>query len=100
MSRWAASRISLEAHLASLRTQLYTFRMSITELLPAVHSLPDPDKLQLIRILAEDLTGNTQSPLDHLTGSISVWTPHRAFDAADALLAALQTDDQRLTAHA
>ena len=57
--------------------------MSISELLPAVHSLPDSDKLQLIRILAEDLTGN-----------LPVWTPPNAFAAADTLLLALQTDDR------
>ena len=74
--------------------------MSISELLPAVHSLPDADKLQLIRILAEDLTGIGPSPLDDVTGSLPVWTPHGAFDAADTLLTALQADDQRLTGHA
>ena len=74
--------------------------MSISELLPGVRSLPDPDKLQLIRILAEDLTGRGQSPLDHVAGSLPVWTPHHAFAAADTLLAALQADDQRFGAHA
>ena len=74
--------------------------MSISELLPAVHSLPDPDKLQLIRILAEDLTSSRQSSLEHVTGSLAVWTPHSAFDAADTLLSALQADDRRLSAHA
>ena len=74
--------------------------MSISELLPSVHSLTDPEKLQLIRILAEDLTGNRQSPLQNITGSLPVWTPHGAFAAADVLLHALQTDDQPLSAHA
>ena len=73
--------------------------MSISELLPAVHSLPDPDKLQLIRILAEDLAVRPQSPIEHVTGSIPVWTPHGAFAAADDLLAALQADDRPLKAH-
>ena len=74
--------------------------MSINDLLPAVHSLPDPDKLQLIRILAEDLAGGRQSPLEPVTGSLPIWTPHSAFDAAETLLSALQADDQRLSAHA
>ena len=74
--------------------------MSISELLPAVHSLPDPDKLQLIRILAEDLTGSRPSPLEHVTGSLPVWTPHNAFAAADTLLLTLQADDQQLIPHA
>jgi hypothetical protein len=74
--------------------------MSISELLPAVHSLPDPDKLQLIRILAEDLTGSRPSPIEHVTGRFPIWTPHSAFDAADTLLSALQADDQRLSADA
>ena len=77
-----------------------TISMSISELLPALHSLPDPDKLQLIRILAEDLTGSAPSLIEHVTGSIPIWTPYSAFDAADTLLAALQADDQRLSAHA
>ena len=74
--------------------------MSISELLPVVHSLPDPDKLQLIRILAEDLTGNPRPPLDQVAGSLSIWSPHGAFAAADTLLFALQADDQRLSADA
>ena len=74
--------------------------MSISELLPSVRSLPDPDKLQLIRILAEDLTGSPASPLQNVTGSLPVWTPHGTFDAADILLQALQTDDQPLRTHA
>jgi len=74
--------------------------MSISELLPAVHALPDPDKLELIRILAEDLTGSRQSPLEHVAGSFPVWTPHNAFEAADTLLLALQADDQRLNVRA
>ena len=73
--------------------------MSISEPLPAFHSLPNADKLQLIRILAEDLTGTGLSPLDGVTGSLPAWTPHGAFDAADTLLTALQADDERLSAH-
>lgn len=74
--------------------------MSISELLPAIHSLPDPDKLQLIRILAEDLRGSEQEAVELLKGSLPVWTPHGAFDAADTLLLALQTDAHPLSAHA
>ena len=74
--------------------------MSISELLPAVHSLPDLDKLQLIRILAEDLTDKQQSPLDYIAGSMPIWTPHNAFEAADTLLFALQNDNQQRNNHA
>jgi hypothetical protein len=74
--------------------------VSISELIPAVHSLSDPDKLQLIRILAEDLTGGAQAPLAHIAGSIPVWSPHGAFEAANTLLSALQADDEQLNAHA
>lgn len=66
--------------------------MSINELLPSVHSLPDPEKLQLIRILAEDLTRPQRSPLEEVAGDFPVWTPHGAFDGADTLLSALQAD--------
>ena len=66
--------------------------MSISELLPAVHSLPHADKLQLIRILAEDLTGIGSSPLDCVTGSLPDWTPHGAFEAAETLLSVLLKD--------
>ncbi len=74
--------------------------MSISESLPSIHSLPDPEKLQLIRILAEDLTVAGKFPLQDVAGSFPVWTPHGAFSAADVLLHALQTDDQPLSAHA
>lgn len=88
--------------LASCRmvTAVLSSTMSISELLPAIRSLTDLDKLQLIRVLAEDLTDKQQSPLDSINGSMPVWTPHNAFEAADTLFLALQNDDQPLTAHA
>lgn len=49
--------------------------MSLTELLPAIRGLTGPDKLQLIRILAEDLTAK-RSPL--IPGTAwPVWTPYK-----------------------
>ena len=74
--------------------------MSISELLPAIRSLPNPEKLQLIRILAEDLTGSGHEAVEHVKGSLPVWTPHGAFDADDTLLLALETDAHPLSAHA
>lgn len=74
--------------------------MPFNELLPAIHVLPDPEKLQLICILAEDLAVGRDSVLQHVTGNLPVWTPHNAFEAADALLGALQMDDQPLSGNA
>jgi hypothetical protein len=74
--------------------------MSIGEILPAVHSLGPAEKLQLIRILAEDLTGAGPAALQQVAGALPVWTPHGAFEGADLLLSALQADDQRVSAHA
>ncbi|MDQ3623948.1 MAG: hypothetical protein M3463_15915 [Verrucomicrobiota bacterium] len=68
--------------------------MSISELLPAVRSLPDADKLRLIRILSKDLASSDQSRLEHVVGELPVWSPHTAFDAAETLLSALQADEQ------
>jgi len=69
--------------------------MSISELLPAVQSLPDADKLRLIRIRTEDLAGARKSPLNDVTGCLPVWTPLGAFDFAETFLLALQADEQR-----
>ncbi len=89
------ARVTDLTHLARPASIFYTAPMSISELLPAAHALSDTDKLQLIRILAEDLTDHRESPLDHITGGLPVWTPHGSFDAADTLLAALQADAPR-----
>ena len=71
-----------------------------SQVLPSVLAFSDPDKLERIRILAEDHADGPQFTLQNVTGNLPVWTPHGAFAAADILLEALQADDQPLSSHA
>ena len=64
--------------------------MSIGELIPALHSMPDADKLRLIRILAEDLTQSPDAALAQVADDLPVWTPLGACDAAETLHAFLE----------
>jgi hypothetical protein len=64
--------------------------MSLAELLPAVQQLPAVDKLQLIRILAEELdTGEDIAPLvPHKVSQLP--TPYGMFGAGKELLHAME----------
>lgn len=68
--------------------------MSLGEMLPAVRSLPDRDKLRLIHILAEDLSHSSEkeSALRAINGDMPIWTPFGASDAAEMLLETLRVD--------
>ena len=63
--------------------------MTLAEILPAVHQLTAPEKLKLIRILAEDLDRDeTISLFEH--GKIyNLPTPYDSYGAAQALAEAL-----------
>ncbi len=59
--------------------------MSLNELLPAVRELTAPEKLRLIRILAEDLdTSEDISPFEHHT-TYCLATPYNSYGAAGDL---------------
>jgi hypothetical protein len=56
----------------------------LAELIPEAKSLCRADKLRLIQLLAEDLAGDESGVEANRT--YAVWSPDRAFDAADVML--------------
>ena len=63
--------------------------MSLAELLPSLRELPAAEKLQLIRILAEEVAADV-APLDP-QGTYVVATPAFERGAAELLMSELQT---------
>ena len=65
--------------------------MTLNEILPNVYQLPSPDKLKLIRLLAEDLDSSTEdiTPLE-LNKVYFLATPYASTGAAEILLEELQ----------
>ncbi|MBW4684717.1 MAG: hypothetical protein KME40_06360 [Komarekiella atlantica HA4396-MV6] len=64
--------------------------MTLTELLPAVRKLSVPEKLKLIRILAEELDTNEDfSPLEPFK-TYDLPTPYNSFGAGEILMQALK----------
>ena len=63
--------------------------MTLAEILPAIRQLTAPEKLKLIRLLAEDLDRDeTSSLLEH--GKVyNLPTPYASYGAAQALADAL-----------
>jgi hypothetical protein len=66
--------------------------MSLVELLPTVRSLSRQDKLRLIQLLATELARSEE--LEPIAPGLSypLWSPDRAYDAANVLLRALDAD--------
>ena len=60
----------------------------LAELIPEAKSLSRVDKLRLIQLLAEELAGDEGRDIE-ANQSYAVWSPDRAFDAADVMLRAL-----------
>ncbi len=69
--------------------------MSLTELLPTLRSLSRQDKLRLIELLAGELVQSEDPSPIPADLSYPVWSPDRAYHAADALLRALDVDEAR-----
>jgi hypothetical protein len=65
--------------------------MSLAEVLPEVQSLSRLDKIRLIQVLAQELE-HDESDVIEPGQSYPVWSPDRAFTAAEALLQALDVD--------
>ena len=63
----------------------------LAELLPEARSLSRTDKLRLIQVLAQDLAGDEGTGVE-AGHDYAVWSPDRAFDAADVMLRALAAD--------
>jgi hypothetical protein len=64
--------------------------MSLTELFPDIEMLARADK-HLMPFLVVDLAQEEGIPLLSADHDYPIWTPLRAFDAADTLLQMLQT---------
>jgi hypothetical protein len=62
--------------------------MSLAEVLPEIQTLTRLDKIRLIQVLAQELE-REEGELIEPGRSYPVWSPDRAFTAADALLQAL-----------
>ncbi len=68
--------------------------MSLTDVLPDVQTLSRLDKIRLIQLLAHELERD-EGDLIEAGRSYPVWSPDRAFAAADALLQALVHENGR-----
>jgi hypothetical protein len=64
---------------------------ALAEVLPEVQSLSRLDKIRLIQVLAQELE-HDESDVIEPGQSYPVWSPDRAFTAAEALLQALAVD--------
>ena len=67
--------------------------MLLNELLPALRDLPRADKWRVVEFLVLDLA-KEEGALFNGGAAYPVWSPYDSFEAADALLAALKTEDQ------
>ena len=66
--------------------------MSIVDMMPSVRALSRIEKLQLIQLLAEDLARAEESTT-LMPGQIyPLWSPDRAYEAADVLLRELESE--------
>lgn len=65
--------------------------MTLPEVLPDLLTLSRIDKIRVIQFLASELE-KEPSELIEAGKSFPVWSPDRAFPAAEALLQALQND--------
>ena len=68
--------------------------MTLTELLPTVHSLARGEKLRLIQILATDVASEEPVALDLTDKTVPIWSPHDAFEGAATLLRVLAEDKE------
>lgn len=67
--------------------------MTLTEIIPAIRRLPLPDKIRLIRILAEELdTEQNIFPFEPYK-IYYLATPYNVFGAGKALMDAMQKSD-------
>ncbi len=66
--------------------------MSLLELLPEVRALSRIEKLQLIRVLAEDLARSEEIAPFEPGREYPLWSPDRAYGAAAVLLQELEAE--------
>ncbi len=68
--------------------------MSLNEVLPGIQSLSRLDKIRLIQVLVQQLEGDEGGMIEP-GQSYPVWSPDRAFAAANTLLQALEEEKGR-----
>lgn len=66
--------------------------MSIADLLPTLKSLPRYEKLQVLSLMASELTQEAGVDILQSGASYPVWTPLGAYDAAQSLQRLLEED--------
>ncbi len=66
--------------------------MSLLELLPNIHALPRAEKIRLIQVLAQDLAEAEADSRLEAGKDYPVWSPDRAFAAAETLLETLRAE--------
>lgn len=66
--------------------------MSLAEVLPDVRSLSREDKVQLMQLLAQELSATDPTALLIPEQMYPVWSPIDAYAAADTLLKALDAE--------
>ena len=68
--------------------------MSVAELMPILQVLPRVDKLRVLQFLAFELAQEEGLNWFEAEEAYPIWTPYEAFDAADTLLRALETEKE------
>jgi len=66
--------------------------MSIAELLPTLKNLPRDEKLQVLRLMASELTQEAGVDILQSGASYPIWTPLDAYDAAQSLQRSLEEE--------
>jgi hypothetical protein len=72
--------------------------MSLTEIIPLVNDLSQPDKLSLFKLLAAQVP-DAQLQAIFSASEYPVWSPYDATEAANILMQMIQ-DDQGASTHA
>jgi hypothetical protein len=72
--------------------------MSLTEIIPLVNDLSQPDKLSLFKLLAAQVP-DAQLQAIFSASEYPVWSPYDAAEAANILMQMIQ-DDQEASTHA
>ena len=72
--------------------------MSLTEIIPLVNNLSQPDKLSLLKLLAAQVP-DAQLQAIFSASEYLIWSPYDAVEAANILMQMIQ-DDQEASTHA
>jgi len=67
--------------------------MELTDLLPAIQSLPRADKLRLLQLIAAEMAREDGIGADLGEKTVPIWSPHDSFEGAAILLRSLEQDE-------